>query len=114
MSFALATRTSHNREMLVLTSIGETKRPKLSNGVQEGIIFSITLFNDVMAQLLKRLSSTVKVSLYTDDICMSVSDRNWDHLQNGLQCAVQVTEHFLNEPVIDIAPAKIGSSCMHT
>lgn len=46
---------------------------------------------------------------FADDICLWVSGRNWDHRQNQLQSAVQVTEHFLKEREMDIASARLGA-----
>lgn len=95
-----------NGEIFSLTSLVESKRHKLSNVVPQGSILSPNLLNALMAQLPTRLPSTVKFSLYADDICVRVSGRNWNYLQNPLQSAVQVTEHFLNERGMGITPAK--------
>lgn len=86
-----------NRESCVFRNLGESSRLKLVNDLPHSSIPSPTLFNIVISPLPRRFPPSIKLSLYTGDICMWISVRNWHDILKRLESAVEVSSIFSNE-----------------
>ncbi|XP_064470445.1 uncharacterized protein LOC135385182 [Ornithodoros turicata] len=94
------------RTIFMRTNKGDSHRHQTSQGVPQGGVLSPTLFNVLMAQIIKVLPSTVQCTVYADDICFWASGIQARHLKSKLQYALTSIELFLEERAMDVSPEK--------
>lgn len=94
------------RTFYVHTENGPTSKHHVSRGVPQGGVLSPTLFNLTLIGLVHHLPSTVRLSIYADDICVWTSAVTRLQLRARLQKAVTTTSRYLQKQGLEISCEK--------
>uniref|UniRef100_A0A6G4ZWE6 Putative tick transposon n=1 Tax=Rhipicephalus microplus TaxID=6941 RepID=A0A6G4ZWE6_RHIMP len=94
------------RSFFVLTEDGPTTRRYTSRGVPQGGVLSPTLFNLALIGLAEYLPSTIKISIYADDICVWTSAVTRPQIRSRLQKAATMIANYLLKQGLSISPEK--------
>jgi len=80
-------------------------------GVPQGSVLSVTLFNIKINEILNQLPPSVKGSLYVDDFMIWCQGRDIRHIERQLQISVKNIEKWCNRNGYDLSEEKC--TCMH-
>lgn len=94
------------RSFFVLTDDGPTTRRYTIRGVPQGGALSPTLFNLALLGLAEYLPTTIKISIYADDICVWTSAVTRPQIRARLQRAATLTASYLCKQGLSISPEK--------
>ena len=93
--------------------IGSTLSDKhiQENGVPQGSILSVTLFNLKINNIVKDLSPGIEKSLYVDDFVISFRSKNMSTIERQLQLNLNKIQKWANENGFKFSPSK--THCVH-
>ena len=94
------------RSFYMTTENGPTTEYYSSRGVPQGGVLSPTLFNLTLIGLVENLPSTVRLSIYADDICIWTSGVTRLQLRARLQKAATMTSCYLRKQGLEVSCGK--------
>ena len=102
-----------NRTFQVLLNNTLSNAKNQINGVPQGSVISVTLFNILMATINEINAQPVKVLMYADDIIAYTSDKDQDNLESNMQYFLDSLDDWSKRTGLTISKNKTKCMMFH-